>query len=380
MAVATKRVRALHQRRADRGGAARPATLTEPATGAPLATRRDGRRGGRRPRRRGRPRRRSTAPWGKTPPNERSRLLHALADAIVANRKELAELESRNVGKAISSVKAEVARRGRELPLLRAPRSRSIAGRSNPIGGSLLFYSLKEPVGVAAQIVPWNYPLMMTTWKLAPALAAGCTVVLKPDSATPLSALRIGRARGRGRLPGRRDQRRPRGRARRRARTSSRTRASTRSRSRARPRRAARSCGICLGARSSASRSSSAARARTSSSPTRISTTRSRARSGRSTTRPARAARRARASSSRSRSTTSSSPVRRAAGSLKVGDPLDAGDAGGLAHLAPSTATRCTASSRRGARRAPRSSRRRGAGRRGRVLPADGARRGRTAR
>src|SRR5205823_11826085 len=67
----------------------------------------------------------------------------------------------------------------------------SIAGRSNPIGGSLLFYSLKEPVGVVGQIVPWNYPLMMTTWKLAPALAAGCSVVLKPDSATPLTALRI---------------------------------------------------------------------------------------------------------------------------------------------------------------------------------------------
>ena len=67
----------------------------------------------------------------------------------------------------------------------------TISGRSNPIGGSLLFYSLKEPVGVAGQIVPWNYPLTMTTWKLAPALAAGCTVVLKPDAATPLSALRL---------------------------------------------------------------------------------------------------------------------------------------------------------------------------------------------
>ena len=67
----------------------------------------------------------------------------------------------------------------------------TIAGRSNPIGGSLLFYSLKEPVGVAGQIVPWNYPLLMTTWKLAPALAAGCSVVLKPDPQTPLSALRL---------------------------------------------------------------------------------------------------------------------------------------------------------------------------------------------
>jgi betaine-aldehyde dehydrogenase len=130
-------------------------------------------------------------PWGKTPPTERSRLLHALADAIVANRKELAELEVRNVGKAISSVKAEVNQAVENFRFY-ASAIASIAGRSNPLGGSLLFYSLKEPVGVAGQIVPWNYPLMMTTWKLAPALAAGCTVVLKPDEATPLTALRLG--------------------------------------------------------------------------------------------------------------------------------------------------------------------------------------------
>jgi acyl-CoA reductase-like NAD-dependent aldehyde dehydrogenase len=128
--------------------------------------------------------------WGKTPGTERSRLLHALADAIVANRKELAELEARNVGKAISSVKAEVAGATENFRYY-ASAIASIAGRSNPIGGSLLFYSQKEPVGVAAQIVPWNYPLMMATWKLAPALAAGCAVVLKPDPQTPLSVLRI---------------------------------------------------------------------------------------------------------------------------------------------------------------------------------------------
>jgi acyl-CoA reductase-like NAD-dependent aldehyde dehydrogenase len=130
-------------------------------------------------------------PWGKTPPTERSRLLHALADAMVANRKELADLEVRNVGKAISSVKAEL-NQGVENFRFYGSAIASIAGRSNPLGGSLLFYSLKEPVGVAGQIVPWNYPLMMTTWKLAPALAAGCAVVLKPDSATPLTALRLG--------------------------------------------------------------------------------------------------------------------------------------------------------------------------------------------
>ncbi len=128
--------------------------------------------------------------WRKTGPTERSRLLHALADALVANRKELAELEARNVGKAISSVKAELAQSIENFRFY-ASAIGSIAGRSNPIGGSLLFYSLKEPVGVCGQIVPWNYPLMLATWKLAPALAAGCTVVLKPDPQTPLSALRI---------------------------------------------------------------------------------------------------------------------------------------------------------------------------------------------
>jgi acyl-CoA reductase-like NAD-dependent aldehyde dehydrogenase len=128
--------------------------------------------------------------WRKTGPTERSRLLHALADALVANRKELAELEARNVGKAISSVKAELAQSIENFRFY-ASAIGSIAGRSNPIGGSLLFYSLKEPVGVCAQIVPWNYPLMLASWKLAPALAAGCTVVLKPDPQTPLSALRI---------------------------------------------------------------------------------------------------------------------------------------------------------------------------------------------
>ncbi len=129
-------------------------------------------------------------PWGKTPATERSRLLHALADAIVANRKELAELESRNVGKAISSVKAELAGATENVRYYGSAIA-TIAGRSNPIGGSLLFYSLKEPVGVCAQIVPWNYPLLMATWKLAPALAAGCSIVLKPDPQTPLSALRL---------------------------------------------------------------------------------------------------------------------------------------------------------------------------------------------
>ncbi len=129
-------------------------------------------------------------PWGRTPPTERSRLLHALGDAVAANRKELAELEARNVGKAISSVKAEVAGATENFRFFASVLG-TIGGRSNPIGGSLLSYTLKEPVGVCGQIVPWNYPLLMSVWKLSPALAAGCSVVLKPDPQTPLSVLRV---------------------------------------------------------------------------------------------------------------------------------------------------------------------------------------------
>jgi acyl-CoA reductase-like NAD-dependent aldehyde dehydrogenase len=128
--------------------------------------------------------------WGKTAPSERSRLLHALADAIHGNRKELAELESRNVGKAVSSVKGEVASAVGHLRFF-ASALGAAEGRAHAVGGSQLYYSLREPVGVCAQIVPWNYPIMLAAWKIAPALAAGCTVVLKPDPATPLTALRV---------------------------------------------------------------------------------------------------------------------------------------------------------------------------------------------
>ena len=130
-------------------------------------------------------------PWGRR--RRRSALACCMRSPTRSspNRKALAELEVRNVGKALSSVKAELNQAVENFRFY-ASAIASIAGRSNPLGGSILFYSLKEPVGVAGQIVPWNYPLMMTTWKLAPALAAGCSVVLKPDSATPLSALRLG--------------------------------------------------------------------------------------------------------------------------------------------------------------------------------------------
>src|SRR5205823_2236544 len=190
MAVATEREYGLFIN----GATAEPASgdvreVTEPATGEPLA--RAAMAGPADVDRAVEAARAALAgAWGKTPANERSRLLHALADAIQANRKELAELEARNVGKAISSVKAEIAGAVENFRFFGSVLG-SISGSSNPIGGSLLTYTLKEPVGVCAQIVPWNYPLLMSVWKLSPALAAGCAVVLKPDPQTPLSVLRI---------------------------------------------------------------------------------------------------------------------------------------------------------------------------------------------
>ncbi len=129
-----------------------------------------------------------TGPWSRMSANERARLLHLVADLIEKRREEFAELETRNVGKAISSVNAEISGAIETLRFFGSVTA-SNNGHATSIGSSLLTYSLKEPIGVCAQIVPWNYPLLMTVWKLAPALAAGCTIVLKPDIKTPISAL-----------------------------------------------------------------------------------------------------------------------------------------------------------------------------------------------
>ena len=291
-------------------------------------------------------------PWGKTPPNERARLLHALADAIVANRKELAELESRNVGKAISSVKAEVAGAVENFRFFGSVVG-SIAGRSNPIGGSLLSYTLKEPVGVCAQIVPWNYPLLMSVWKLSPALAAGCAVVLKPDPQTPLSVLRIAELATEVGFPAGAINIVP---------ADGATTGSY----------LVKHPGVDKVAFTGSTRTGSeimrlcsepikrltlelGGKSPGSSSPTRTSTTRSRARSGRSTTRPARAARRARACSSRPRCTTTSwraSPRRR---SSSRSETRSTPRRRSVRSSRRRTAIACTATSRRAARKAPRS-------------------------
>lgn len=130
--------------------------------------------------------------WQRMGATARSRALHRFADLMIERIDELAELESRNVGKAISSVKAEIHGAAEVLRFF-ASGVTSHTGSATPLGGSLMSYVRKEPVGVCAQIVPWNYPLMMASWKIAPALAAGCTIVLKPATYTPLTALMLGR-------------------------------------------------------------------------------------------------------------------------------------------------------------------------------------------
>src|SRR5256714_7995006 len=129
--------------------------------------------------------------WLETTPGERAELLLKLADAIDEHAEELAELESRNVGKPLSYARDE-------LPVC-ADNIRFFAGAARILEGRAAgeymrgYTSLirREPIGVVGGIAPWNYPLMMAVWKLAPALAAGNTQVLKPSEQTPLTLLRF---------------------------------------------------------------------------------------------------------------------------------------------------------------------------------------------
>ncbi len=132
-------------------------------------------------------------PWRTAPAAERSRLMNRLADLVEQNADELAELESLDNGKPVKL--ARIVDVNQTIAWLR-----HFAGWAERIRGEVLpvrqpdmhCYTRKEPVGVCCQIIPWNFPMLMASWKLAPALAAGCTVVLKPAEQTPLSALRIG--------------------------------------------------------------------------------------------------------------------------------------------------------------------------------------------
>ncbi len=131
--------------------------------------------------------------WAKVKPAERQRLLLRLADLLDANAAELAELETLNNGMPITMAKPTI---GRVTDLLRyyAGWATKIHGETieTSVPGEFFTYTLREPVGVVGAIVPWNSPLVTATWKLAPALAAGCTVVLKPAEQTPLTTLRMG--------------------------------------------------------------------------------------------------------------------------------------------------------------------------------------------
>jgi aldehyde dehydrogenase (NAD+) len=131
-------------------------------------------------------------PWGQLRPADRGRLLFQLADLIAASEDELVQLESLDSGKPVSAIRRQ------DLPAV-VDTLRYYAGMADKINGQVIpartdafTYTLRESLGVVGAIIPWNFPLMIGMWKIAPALACGCTVVLKPAEITPLTALRIG--------------------------------------------------------------------------------------------------------------------------------------------------------------------------------------------
>lgn len=131
--------------------------------------------------------------WRKMPAYDRGAIIHKFGTLIEKHLEELAVIETLNNGKPLNNSRTE------DVPLT-AKYFIYYSGWCDKIKGSTLetngpYYAMtkKVPVGVVAQIIPWNYPLMMLSWKMAPALAAGCTVVLKPAEQTPLSALKLGK-------------------------------------------------------------------------------------------------------------------------------------------------------------------------------------------
>jgi aldehyde dehydrogenase (NAD+)/betaine-aldehyde dehydrogenase len=132
-----------------------------------------------------------TGKWARMGAARRAGMLYKVAEIMRDRSDEIARLEVSNNGKAISQAKAELNQAIEDFEFF-AGAATKIMGNTIPMPNNFLNYTVREPVGVCAQIVPWNYPIMMAAWKVAPALAAGCTVVLKPASATPLTALLLG--------------------------------------------------------------------------------------------------------------------------------------------------------------------------------------------
>ncbi len=131
-------------------------------------------------------------PWRKATASERGRLLHRLADLIETHADELARLEALDNGKPVAVARAVDVPKTVGCYRYFAGWADKIQGKTIPIDGNFFCYTRHEPVGVVGQIIPWNFPMLMQAWKLAPALATGNTVVLKPAEQTPLTALRIG--------------------------------------------------------------------------------------------------------------------------------------------------------------------------------------------
>src|ERR1051326_5873536 len=129
-------------------------------------------------------------PWHSTTAQERGRVLFKLAEKIRKEAAVLAELECRNTGKPIVEAEFDINDVATCFEYYGGLATK-VVGHVNPVPDNALSLSLREPVGVAGQIIPWNYPLLMAAWKLAPALAAGCTCVLKPAEQTPLTALEM---------------------------------------------------------------------------------------------------------------------------------------------------------------------------------------------
>jgi len=135
-------------------------------------------------------------PWRKLSPSERGRMIWKLADLVEKHAEEFAQLESLDNGKPLTIARVADVPGTVDMFRYMAGWTNKIEGNTIPLSnqqnGKFLAYTMREPVGVVGQIIPWNFPLLMAAWKLAPALAAGCCVVLKPAEQTPLTALLLG--------------------------------------------------------------------------------------------------------------------------------------------------------------------------------------------
>jgi betaine-aldehyde dehydrogenase len=129
-------------------------------------------------------------PWPETTAQDRGRMLFRLAEIVRARAAELAELETRNTGKPIVEAEFDVADVATCFEYYGGLATK-IHGDVIPVPDNAMSLALREPIGVAGQIVPWNYPLLMAAWKLAPAICAGCTAVLKPAEQTPVTVLEL---------------------------------------------------------------------------------------------------------------------------------------------------------------------------------------------